>query len=45
MSHYAQNNFKESNIAKEGESNKTLMIVTIIATICMFAAFKYAIGA
>jgi hypothetical protein len=44
MSSYAQNNFKDSAIAKEGKGNKALIIVTLISTLLMIAAFKHAIG-
>lgn len=44
MSHYAQNNFNESSSANQKEeSNKVLVIVTLIAVAFMFVAFNHAI--
>lgn len=44
MSTYAQNNFKDSAIAKEGESNKAIIILTSILFVGLCFAFKHAIG-
>lgn len=44
MANFSQNNFKDSNIAKEGKSSKVLVIATAIVTILAIAAFKHAIG-
>jgi hypothetical protein len=45
MQNYAQNNFKDSAIAKEGKgNNKALVIVTTLMFFAVVAAFKHAIG-
>lgn len=44
MNNYVQNNFKQSAIAKQGQGNKALVIVTVILVGLMFVTFKHAIG-
>lgn len=44
MNKYSQNNFAQSNIAKESKSSKVLNILAMLVVGGVIVAFKFAVG-
>lgn len=44
MNKYAQNNFKQSAAAKQSQSNKPMICLSLIVLVAVVFAFKHAIG-